>query len=266
MLIDWFTVAAQLINFLILVWLLKRFLYRPILDAIDAREQNIVQTLADAATTKKQAEQEMALFSHKNSAFEAQRSALLESAIEQAEQEKLRLMAQARATSATLISQQQAKLKRELHSLHSELGRKTQAEIFAITRQTLRDLADSDIEEQILKVFITRLSQLHDSQKTLLSDALATDLKTIRVRSAFALHGEQKQRINQAICDQFPGEIKIVFDISSDIISGIELTINGQKLAWSIAHYIEELEKHLQQLVQESAITGSNKITRHADG
>ena len=37
MLIDWFTVGAQALNFIILVWLLKRFLYKPILDAIDAR-------------------------------------------------------------------------------------------------------------------------------------------------------------------------------------------------------------------------------------
>ncbi|MFQ3186924.1 MAG: F-type H+-transporting ATPase subunit b, partial [Marinomonas primoryensis] len=48
MLIDWFTVIAQLINFLVLVWLLKRFLYRPILNAIDAREKRIADELADA--------------------------------------------------------------------------------------------------------------------------------------------------------------------------------------------------------------------------
>ena len=43
MLIDWFTVVAQVVNFLILVWLLKRFLYKPILDAIDAREKRIAK-------------------------------------------------------------------------------------------------------------------------------------------------------------------------------------------------------------------------------
>ena len=37
MLIDWFTVGAQALNFLILIWLLKRFLYRPVLAAIEAR-------------------------------------------------------------------------------------------------------------------------------------------------------------------------------------------------------------------------------------
>ena len=49
MLIDWFTVGAQALNFLLLVWLLKRFLYQPILDAISAREQRTALQLADAA-------------------------------------------------------------------------------------------------------------------------------------------------------------------------------------------------------------------------
>jgi F-type H+-transporting ATPase subunit b len=48
MLIDWFTVGAQVVNFLILVWLMKRFLYKPILHAIDAREKRIAKELADA--------------------------------------------------------------------------------------------------------------------------------------------------------------------------------------------------------------------------
>ncbi len=48
MLIDWFTVGAQALNFLILVWLMKRFLYKPILNAIDAREKKIAAELADA--------------------------------------------------------------------------------------------------------------------------------------------------------------------------------------------------------------------------
>ena len=46
MLIDWFTVGAQALNFLILVWLMKHFLYQPILHAIDAREKKIAAELA----------------------------------------------------------------------------------------------------------------------------------------------------------------------------------------------------------------------------
>jgi F0F1-type ATP synthase, subunit b len=56
MLIDWFTVGAQGLNFLILVWLMKRFLYRPILHAIDEREKRIAAELSDAEATKAEAQ------------------------------------------------------------------------------------------------------------------------------------------------------------------------------------------------------------------
>ena len=55
MLIDWFTVGAQAVNFIILVWLLKRYLYKPILNAVDAREKRIAAELADADAKKTEA-------------------------------------------------------------------------------------------------------------------------------------------------------------------------------------------------------------------
>ena len=80
MLIDWFTVGAQAINFIILVWLLKRFLYKPILDAVDAREKRIATELADADAKKAEAEKERDEFQHKNEEFDRQRAALLSKA------------------------------------------------------------------------------------------------------------------------------------------------------------------------------------------
>ena len=72
MLIDWFTVAAQALNFLILVWLMKRFLYKPILKAIDTREKLIATELADAAAKKVEAQKEHAEFDQKNQQFDQQ--------------------------------------------------------------------------------------------------------------------------------------------------------------------------------------------------
>ena len=72
MLIDWFTVGAQVVNFIILIWLLKRFLYRPILTAIDTREQRIAAELADAATKQLQATQERTTFENKRQALDQQ--------------------------------------------------------------------------------------------------------------------------------------------------------------------------------------------------
>jgi F-type H+-transporting ATPase subunit b len=77
MLIDWFTVGAQALNFLILMWLLKRFLYHPILAAIDAREQRIAAQLADAEAKEAEANKERDEFLQKNVTFDKERAALL---------------------------------------------------------------------------------------------------------------------------------------------------------------------------------------------
>ena len=87
MLIDWFTVGAQALNFLILVWLMKRFLYKPILHAIDAREERIAKELADADAKKTEAQKERDEFAQKNHQFDQQRAALLSKATDEAQAE-----------------------------------------------------------------------------------------------------------------------------------------------------------------------------------
>ena len=84
MLIDWFTIGAQVLNFLILVWVMKRFLYKPILVAIDKREARIAAELADADAKKAEAQQESETFKRKNDEFDRQRDALLSQATEEA--------------------------------------------------------------------------------------------------------------------------------------------------------------------------------------
>ena len=96
MLIDWFTVAAQVVNFLILVWLLKRFLYKPVLAAIDEREKRIATQLQDAEKKKAEALKEQAEFQHKNEELDHQRVALLADAATAAKTEREKLIAAAR--------------------------------------------------------------------------------------------------------------------------------------------------------------------------
>ena len=96
MLIDWFTVGAQALNFIILVWLLKRFLYKPILNAVDAREKRIAAELADADTKKAEAKSERDEFKQKNETFDQQRAALLTKAMDEAKAERQRLIDDAR--------------------------------------------------------------------------------------------------------------------------------------------------------------------------
>jgi len=96
MLIDWFTVVAQAVNFLILVWLLKRFLYRPVLAAIDAREQKIATQLAQATQREAQAQTEREEFQRRNETLAREREAILRKASDAVDAERQTLLEAAR--------------------------------------------------------------------------------------------------------------------------------------------------------------------------
>ncbi len=100
--IDWFTVGAQALNFVILVWLMKRFLYKPILNAIDAREKRIAAELADAAAKKAEALKDRDAFQHKNDEFDRQRAALLGKATDDANAQRERILDEARKAADAL--------------------------------------------------------------------------------------------------------------------------------------------------------------------
>ena len=251
MLIDWFTVAAQVINFLILVWLLKRFLYKPILRAIDAREQRIEAQLADADATKAEAQQERDEFLHKNEAFDQQRAARLSQATNEAQAERQRLLDKARQDSDALRAERQQALKREQQSLNAELSRRTREEVFAIARRALTDLAGASLEVRMSEVFARRLRALNDDVKEGLTAALETSSAPVLVRSTFELPFEQRAAIQSALNDTLLAEIQVRFETVPDVISGIELRMNGRKVAWSIADYLVSLEKSVGELLAE---------------
>jgi F-type H+-transporting ATPase subunit b len=252
MLIDWFTVLAQVVNFLILVWLLKRFLYRPILDAIDAREKRIAKELADADAKKAEAQKERDEFQHKNEEFEQQRAALLSKATDEAKAERQRLLDEARKAADALSAKRQEALRIDAHNLSQAISRRTQREVFAIARKALTDLATTSLEERMGEVFTRRLREMDGKAKAGLGEALKTATAPALVRSAFDLPAEQRAVIQSALNETFSADVRLRFETAPDLISGIELTTNGQKVAWSIADYLASLGKGVDELLKET--------------
>jgi F-type H+-transporting ATPase subunit b len=254
MLIDWFTVAAQALNFLILVWLLKRFLYKPILNAIDAREKLIAKELADADAKKSEAQKEHAEFQKKNEEFDRQRAALLTKATDEAKAERERLLDEARKAADALSAKRQESLSHDAQNLNQAIRRLAQKEVFAITRKALTDLATTSLEERMGEVFDRRLRELDGKAKSLLGDALRKNSEPALIRSAFDLPAAQRAALQNALNETFSAEIHIRFETAPDLVSGIELTTNGQKVGWSIADYLAALEKGVGDLLKENPV------------
>lgn len=165
MLIDWFTVAAQVLNFLVLVGLLKHFLYQPILDAIDHREERIASELADADAQKAEAQTERETFQKKNALFDQKHAERLKQLDEEVQKEREQSLEEARKEASVLKCKHQASLKSEQANLFQSIQHKTAQEVFAIARKALRDLADAPLESQMVTVFFAPFDSAHGSRE-----------------------------------------------------------------------------------------------------
>jgi F-type H+-transporting ATPase subunit b len=267
MLIDWFTVGAQTLNFLVLVWLLKRYLYQPILNAIDAREQRIAMELAEAQAKKAEAQQERDEFQHKNEAFDRQRAAYLSQAIEEAKAERQRLLDEARQAANTLGAQWQETLRNDAQAQNQAISLLAQREVFAIARKALADLATVGLEEQMAEVFTQRLQAMDAPAKAVFAKAFKTASEPALVRSAFELPAGQRMAIQKTLNETLLADpstslrtgpstslrtgFDIRFETVPELVAGIELSVNGQKLAWSITDYLASLEKGVFELLKQ---------------
>lgn len=264
MAIDWFTVVAQILNFLILVWLLKRFLYQPILDAIDAREQRIADELNSADTKQREAQKECDEFVQKNAEFEQQKQTLMQEAKHAADTERTRLIAAAREQADALEAKRRKALKREQLNLQTQLRSLIRDEVFAIARKALADLADTSLEKSITETFIGRLQAMESDAKQAFVNALADNSSSsdntehVLVCSAFDLPPQQKASIQNAINTKFSADIPLQFETAANVISGIRLSVKGQQISWNIDEYLALLEKNVGGLLKSVSDTNSS--------
>lgn len=252
--IDWFTVIAQIVNFLILVWLLKRFLYKPVLKAIDERGKKIASQLDDAATKQAEAIKEQKLFRQKNEDFEKERASKMKDAHEEVNAEKTRLFEEVREESTAMRSTYEDSLKQQEKELSDAIKRKTKTEVFAIAGKTLADLANANLDEQVIIVFIKRIMDLDEENKAKFKNALIDSEKAIRIKSAFELSAPAKQELEKAIEKVSGQENNFQYLLEPELVSGIEMNTESYQLSWNIDSYLDSLTKDSYIKEKENAV------------
>ena len=271
MLIDWFTVGAQIVNFLILLVLLKVFLYDRIIAAMDQRQQRVQERLTEADEKRDKAEQDAVSLQEERAQLQQEREQMMAEAKQAAEEQRRKLEEEARRT----VAQQRKTWERQLKKDRQDLIRKLQIsvakEVFAVTRGVLQDLADQSLEENIVDRFTQRLTQLDDAQRQELRKSLQGDEDPAAVvHSAFSIPERRRGQIETKLKDVAGDLVAVRYETDADLIVGIELKTAGKKVAWHAAQYLDRLEERALEAI-ESRIgeaetpSESNPAESHAD-
>lgn len=253
MLIDPFVVVAQIINFLILVALLKRFLYKPITQAMAGRSQRIERQLKAAASQEQDAEAEKKLYQQKQKKLEAQKQEWLDQAKRAVELEKEDLTQTAIADVSLMRAQWYKSLEQDRRKSINKIRTRLTQQVASTARKALSDLARADLEQEIIRTFIDRLYHLTPLQTEIIQTTpIPNPHHIITIFSSFVVPDAEKEQLITAIHEQISAQAEVQFEINQDFICGIELRDRGYKISWNLDHYLTELETETAKVLVRS--------------
>lgn len=249
--IDVLTLIAQIINFVILVVLLKYFLYNRIVKVMDERKEKIISQLKDADQKKQEAEQEAESYRKKLKELDDKYEEMLSNAHEEVESQRKELLKKAHGE----IREAQAKwyeaIQHERRLFMNDIRQQAGKEVYAVARRALADLADADLGRQIIDFFIKKIQRLDEQEIDTLRRSIQGSKKyEIDINSAFEIPQEMRQKMIHEIQKQITSNINVRFTTSPNLICGIELKVNGRKISWNLENYLRDLEDNVTNAIE----------------
>jgi len=251
--IDWFVLFCQIFNFLLLMYLLKRFLYGRIIKAMDDREAKIAARFAEAEELKVKANEAAELYEKRNQMLSETKDKMLNEATMAADAKRKELMEKVRVEVDAVKTRWQDMLVREKDAFFYDLRQRAAKQLYATARKALRDLADADLEERIVDEFLRRVQALDEEKSVQMRKAISGGGNNVIIQSAFGISVSTQTQIEETLKKQITNGFTIRYLEQPDIVSGIEMRVNGHKIAWSLNEYLETLVESLTETLQKEA-------------
>lgn len=247
---DLFTFVAQLVNFLVLVALLRIFLYKRVVQAMDQREEKIRNRLEDARRKEEEAENEAQEFRRQREDLQEKKDQLISEARDEAGRKREELVAEARDEVRELRKRWMESLRDEQEDFSNTLGSRAADTISEVVRRLVHDLADADLESQILHTFANRLAE-DESAESELSAGIRSQQGRVRITSSFAVSDEDRNRLVDALSQIADTELQPDFQETEDIACGIEVIAGDRKAAWTVDSYVESLRISVEDMLTQ---------------
>jgi F-type H+-transporting ATPase subunit b len=239
--IDWFTFVAQIFNFTLLVFLLKRFLYRPVLGAIDRREEGIRNRLEEAIARELATQEERKALEAQQAEFKAQRPSMLREVTGEVEELRKERTRDMQAQLKRRHEEWQNSLRQQEAGFLEELSRKMARESFSIADRVLSELANSELNDRVIRSFLERLPESGEEARREFVKAVEESRGRVHVETAFPLTSDHRDALASTLEDWTGTRIEIEFREDPTLTLGIEIRAGDRKVAWSAESILDGL-------------------------
>lgn len=246
--IDWFTFAAQVLNFLILVALLRRFLYGPVTEAVDRREREIESRISDAESRRREALEEAEALREERRRLEEEREGRRREVEREVRGLRDELLEEAREEAREARRRWEETLRREREAFLADLRDLVSSEAYRTLRQALAELADEELETRMAEVLLARLEALPEEERAELAAAASEEGRVV-VTSRFPLPEDVRRRVAGALEELGLREVDLDWEVGPEVGGGVEVVAGDRKIGWSLESYLADLERRVSRLL-----------------
>jgi F-type H+-transporting ATPase subunit b len=234
--LDWTTFILEVLNFLVLVWILKHFLYKPVLAVLDARQQRIRDEMAKAAALQEDAGKLQQQYEARLADWNAER--------EQARQKLAQELAQERANGMKAIQQsladEEAKARvrdaAAIASREAELVRQASGAAYSNAAIMLRRMASPALTQSIVNILLEDLASLPQAERDVLQKAAqAPGVSQAEIAAAHALDDKTLATIAAALSQAAGKPLQYAYKQNADLIAGLRISVGENVLHANLA-------------------------------
>jgi F-type H+-transporting ATPase subunit b len=223
--LDWTTFALEIVNFLVLVWILQRFLYKPVMNVIAGRKAAVEKTLADARMVEATAQSLKQQYENRMTDWEGEKSKTQAQLAKELAAERVRLKSALQASLEQERDRDRALEQRRAMELRHGLEQGALAEGGRFAARLLSRVACAELEERIRGLLIEELPQLGQSElESLRMACQQTDAK-LRITSRYPLVEEQRSSLAQALGRVAAKSVACEFAQDPELIAGLRISI-----------------------------------------
>ncbi len=266
--IDWFTLIAQIINFLILLFILKKVLFERVVEAMRKRENRIAEQIQRAKQKEKEAETLEDALQKKAEDWEREKKNRENELKDEITEKRKRWADEAREEVAAKRQAWMSQLKKDRREFKTIFQETAVDRIFHVCGKVLRDLADQDLETAITGQFCVQIHHMDDSAAARLYQAVNGDDTELLLESRFGLDAQQRGNVEAALSERLDRPVTIRSVSNDQLSAGIMLKAGDWVLEWHAGRYLDELQTIWQEMpVMKNPSGGASeqKDTDHDD-
>ncbi|MBR6356244.1 MAG: F0F1 ATP synthase subunit delta [Alphaproteobacteria bacterium] len=250
--IDLFTLVAQILNLLILLFLLRKFLYLPVLKAVSARQKLIADEVENAENARKKAEAAEKKSLAEAKKLEAEKQSILEKAHDEAAVLAAHLKAQTEEEYRQKRQQFSERIIAEEESFDLAI-KKAAAEYWTqFAHKALAQIADADLNAAAVTQLMRRIKELPADEQATYAAAFQAK-QQIEIRTAFPLDDKLKAQLEEFLRKTWnlPKNIGFAYDVKPDLICGAQIAAAEQLVAWNFEEYMQEFRQNMHKSVAQ---------------